>query len=167
MTLPLPTAPATKGKSQRSSAYFIDVDTAADPATPTWLRLFGIKSFAPDEATTLQENSDWDDVDENGLVWTSQIPTAKGWTCEITFSDKDYGTATFQQDPGQAALAERDGEQVHIRWYKRNGSGKVREGFAWVSWKETDANGLINATATLTGDGVLDKTEDASDLITP
>jgi hypothetical protein len=166
MTLPL--EPATKGKTQRSSTSLFDIDTTADTETPPWLRCFGIKSLAPDSSMNMVENSDWDDVDEDsGLSYTSQVPLSKGWSVVITFSDKDYGTATFQQDPGQAALEAADGELVHVRWYKRNGSGKIREGWAWCDFKETDNGGVLNATATLTGDGKLDKEIDASTIFTP
>lgn len=162
----LPTKPATKGKSQRSSAFFIDIDTANSDATPEWLRTFGVKNFTKDRQTTLQENSDWDDVDEDsGLVWQSQVPTGASWSAEITFSDKDYGTTAYQQDPGQAFLLDHDGEMVHIRWYRRNGAGKVREGWAWVSWKETDNNGLTNSVASLTGDGILKNDQDAMAVV--
>lgn len=162
---PLPTAPANKGKSIRTSAFYLDINTGT-LAVPVWTRAFGIKSITPSGDVTLTDNSDWDDIDPvSGLQSSSQVPISESWGLEVAFSSKDYGTATYVRDPAQAFLEDNSGVLVGVRWYRRTGVGKAKIGNAWVKFTPSDNSGVMNASVTFTGDGKLDKTVEASTLI--
>lgn len=150
---PLPESPDAIGESRRASRYMLDVDTSVVPGTPAFLRVFGLANFVPTDTFNLADNTDYDSVDENNILWTGQAIVSQGYALAVTFSDKKYED---QRDPGQAYLKDNTGKLVHIRWYDRAGDpDDAFEGYVWVQWSDGDGGvaALSSTSATLTGDG--------------
>lgn len=152
MSSPVPVAPTTKGKSQLSSQTLLQVNKSAT-ATPEWETVFGLSAFTYSPTPNLVDNTDYDSVDEDGTLWTGQAVASRSWSCSATLTDKDYGTASYVQDPGQKFLEDNDGQLVQVRWFDRQGNRDGREGSAWVGFSRGDNSGLSTVSLTLTGDG--------------
>lgn len=155
--MPLPQlTPASTGKSQLSNRWVVQVDTAGSDTTPTWVTVFGRKSFGPTINPTKVDNSDSDTG-----IWASQATVGLAWTAALVLEHKLYSGA---EDVGQAFLRQAgaptgvnaEPELVHVRWFDRFGGTEVYEGWASVSWvastaeKDTD-----KVTVTLDGQGAL------------
>ena len=140
--------PASKGESQLASKYVLQVDTTPGGA-PTWLTVFGMSNFTPNIDYTKQDNSDYD---SNG--WGGQVTTQRMWNAAVTLQDKLYGGA---QDPGQAAIqaAADNLDDLHVRWFDRNGGPDAKEGYCSVEWKPAGGSvtDLSTTGVTLNGQG--------------
>lgn len=142
--------PAVAGVTQTAARWRLEVDTAYDendavPETPAYTQVFGIADFSPGTVDyTEQDDTDYDSVDESGVVWASSVKTGASWTITGTINLKNYGG---DRDPGAAFLedASDNNEQVHILWFDRFGS-KAYHGYGSVKW--TTQGGAPTAIST-------------------
>ena len=142
MTAPVlqPTeAPVSKTAARWRLAVDGDYDpnssgSAATTSTDaSWLQVFGITDFSPGTVDyTDQDDTDYDSVDESGIVWASSTTTGAAWTISGTVKLADYGGA---RDPGAGKLedASDDHIQVHVMWFDRFGT-KCYHGYGFVKF---------------------------------
>lgn len=154
------TAKAPLGPTTTNRKWCIDVDTASNDTTPTWVGVFGITEFKPTLEGSLQDDSDFD-----GEGWGSQVNTLNAWGAEGKFKRGIKKPATIPPvyDPGQEFIrlaASKTGVEnsVHIRIYEMEPGGprvEAYEGWAATQYAEegggTDA--LSIASFTLAGQG--------------
>lgn len=147
MTAPTPVlTPSSVGVSQLASRFALQVDTGSSES-PTWTTVFGVSNLQPNVDYTMQDNSDYD---SDG--WGSDFPTQRKWSLALTLRDKLYDDT---QDAGQAALqTAADGlDQVHVRWFDRNGGAEAYEGYAYVQWQPQGGDVTTEATTNVTLNG--------------
>jgi hypothetical protein len=119
----------------------------------------GLEKFQPQVAQTLQDDTDFDSVDEDtGISWKSQALTQLGWTLNCTVGRKT--AAGYVEDPGQKILRLASVESgtaalVDVRWYDRNGGDEAYQGTGQVQWSDDqgDLTQLSTATVTVNGRG--------------
>lgn len=137
-----------------NTKWRLDIDTAADPATPTWAQVRGMSEFSPSVDTTTQDSSDYDNEG-----WGSDAATLRKWSCQATFMRKTYSDGSAEAyDVGQEALrtAADTLDLVHARWYERGvPGGEAYEGYALVKWNPQGGGveGLSTVQTTLMGQG--------------
>lgn len=135
--------PAEVGVTKTAARWRLAADGGYNPATAgtaavtstdaAWLQVFGITDFAPGVVNwTDQDDTDYDSVDDTGVVWASSITTGADWTISGTIKLADYGG---DRDPGAAFLEDHADAhiQVHCLWFDRFGE-KAYEGFGFVKW---------------------------------
>jgi hypothetical protein len=145
------------GNATLNRDWRLDVDTASDEESPTWIGVFGITNFQPAINPTTQDAGDYD---SGG--WGATQRTAMDWSLVISLLRKiQRGVTPVAYDPGQEFLRLASTEfgedsQVHIRFYKDD-DAKVEayEGWVDVAWAPQggDRTGLDTVQATLNGQG--------------
>lgn len=135
--------PAEAGVTKTAARWRLAVDgdyvpsSAGSAATTStdaaWLQVFGITDFSPGTVEyTDVDDTDYDSVDDSGIVWASSITTGAAWTITGTVKLADYGG---DRDPGAGFLEDKADEhtQVHVLWFDRFGS-KAYEGYGFVKF---------------------------------
>jgi len=152
------TARVALGPSSGVKDWYMDVNTGTS-ASPTWTPCSGLMSFKPDLKDVLKDNSTFD----GGGAQSSQ-KTADQWILTGKLKRAGQSDVPTAYDPGQEALRAASllygaSNQVQVRWYEVNGSGRpvaeAWEGTGAVSWTE-DADGYDDvrvAAFTITGAG--------------
>jgi len=96
--MPAPTlTPANAPVSKTAARWRLAVDgdyvpttpgsAATDSADASWLQVFGISDFSPGTVDyTEQDDTDYDSVDESGIVWASSTTTGAAWTITVNTS---------------------------------------------------------------------------------
>lgn len=142
--MPAPTlTPANAPVSKTAARWRLAVDgdyvpttpgsAATDSADASWLQVFGITDFSPGTVDyTEQDDTDYDSVDESGIVWASSTTTGAAWTISGTVKLADYGG---DRDPGAGKLEDASDShtQVHVMWFDRFGT-KCYHGYGLVKF---------------------------------
>ncbi|GAA1029762.1 hypothetical protein GCM10009565_62260 [Amycolatopsis albidoflavus] len=122
-------------RSMLASDWALEVDTAASGATaPQWTRVHGLSSFSESS----DDNTE-DDATNDAPGWGSDVITQRKWKIEAEGKRKrDTKASTYTPDAGQEFIrraARKVGFEadVHVRWYRRDGSPDASEGYAQVS----------------------------------
>ncbi|MEV7092829.1 hypothetical protein AB0M80_08265 [Amycolatopsis sp. NPDC051045] len=156
-------------RSMLASDWALDVDTAASGATaPQWTPVRGLSNFS--EST--DDNTE-DDSTNDAPGWGADVITQRKWKVEAEGKRKrDTSASTYTPDPGQefirkAARKVGFSADVHVRWYRRDGSPDASEGYAQVSefTKGGETTDLEPFNFTLLGQG--EPLEIANPVTTP
>ncbi|WP_336214383.1 phage tail tube protein [Nonomuraea sp. LPB2021202275-12-8] len=121
-------------RSLLAKDWTLEVNTGT-LAVPVWTTVRGLTSM---EFTLDAETEDDSDFDSDG--WGSEVVTQRTWALEIEGRRKrDDSSATFIPDPGQEYLRQAGlvvglTANVHVRWYRRDGSPDAYEGTAAVQY---------------------------------
>lgn len=121
-------------RSMLAKDWVLEVDTRAPAApAPQWTRVNGLTSFSESSDDNTEDDGDFD---SDG--WGSSVVTQRTWTIEAEGKRKRTDAAAFTPDPGQEFIR-RAGRvvgfaaNIHIRWYRRDGSPDAYEGTVTVS----------------------------------
>lgn len=121
-------------RSLLAKDWVLEVDARAPGAAqPQWTRVNGLTSFSE---TTDDNTEDDGDFDSDG--WGSSVVTQRTWSIEAEGKRKRTDAQAFTPDPGQEFIR-RAGRivgfaaNIHVRWYRRDGSPDAYEGTATVS----------------------------------
>jgi hypothetical protein len=146
------------GAATSPAKWYLDINTGASYAAPTWTAVNGVSNFVPKHEPTLQDDSDY-----SSGGYGSQAKTGLSWSGEITVGRKVTLASATVYDPGQEALrAAADlltaARIVDVRWYEVTPGGPIVEayrGYAEVSYAQGGGayNDLETATITLSGRG--------------
>lgn len=125
----------------------------------TYIDVRGLEQFQPAVEQTLQDDTDFDSVDEaSGISWKSQVITQLGWSLNCKLARKT--AAGYVEDPGQkilrlASVQSGADSLVDCRWYDRNGGEEAYQGTGQVSWSDDqgDLTQLSTVTVTINGRG--------------
>jgi hypothetical protein len=122
-------------RSMLASDWALEVDTTTGGATtPQWTPVRGLSSFSESS----DDNTE-DDATNDAPGWGSDVITQRKWKVEAEGKRKrDSSAATYTPDSGQDFIrkaARKVGFEadVHVRWYRRDGSPDASEGWAQVS----------------------------------
>lgn len=121
-------------RSLLAKDWVLEVDTRTASATdPQWTRVNGLTSFTE---TTDDNTEDDGDFDSDG--WGSTVVTQRSWSIEAEGKRKRTDSTTFTPDPGQEVIRKAGrvvgfAANIHVRWYRRDGSPDAYEGTATVS----------------------------------
>lgn len=150
MTIAALENPTPLGGATLARKWVVQVDFSADPLTPDWKTLRGIKTFAPSEDPTNQDDSVFDDGG-----WKSTVTTAFSWGAEATVSRKTKSaTDRTAYDDVQEYLRlisyqQSPGNECRVRYFEWNGLDGPRvqayTGQVSVSYREN--GGAPDATS--------------------
>lgn len=136
--MPVPTR-TPLGASPTNRMWYLDVDTASNPAAPTWVAVMGISEFTPKISANRENDTDFD-----AAGYQSESKTAEKWSLEGKLNRKGLAADFTSYDPGQEFLRLRAigqmgaANRVHIRYYEMEPSGprvEAYDGFAGVDWE--------------------------------
>ncbi|SDL17838.1 hypothetical protein SAMN04488074_109205 [Lentzea albidocapillata subsp. violacea] len=121
-------------RSLLAKDWTLEVDTRAAGATaPQWTRIGGLTSFTE---TTDDNTEDDGSFDDDG--WGSSVVTQRTWSIEAEGKRKRTDAQAFTPDPGQEAIRKAArivgfAANLHVRWYRKDGSPDAYEGTSTVS----------------------------------
>jgi hypothetical protein len=150
------------GASTTNRKWYVDVDTASDNDTPTWVGVFGLTALTPGAIdANLEDDSDFD---SGGFG--SQTKTGESWSVELTVARKVQQGAPTAYDPGQEFLRTKSfgtfggANSVHVRWYEMEDDGpreEAYEGWGAVVWSPEGGapTDLSTVSVTISGQGRL------------
>lgn len=121
-------------RSLLAKDWTLEVDTRAPAApAPVWTRVNGMTSFTESTDDNTEDDAAFED---DG--WGSSVVTQRTWSIEAEGKRKRTDAAVFTADPGQEAIRKAGRAlgftaNIHVRWYRRDGSPDAYEGTATVS----------------------------------
>lgn len=146
------------GAATTAGKWWMDINTGASYAVPTWTGVNGMSNFVQKHDPTLKDDSDY-----GSGGYGSQAKTGLDWGASVTVGRKVRADAPTVYDVGQEALRTAAATLgtagvVDVRWYEVTPSGPIAEayrGYAEVGWGPGGGahNDLESVAIVLTGRG--------------
>lgn len=121
------------------SALNVTADGGGNLTTivPTWIGVFGMMDFQPNQDDNLEKDSDFDSEG-----YESSTKTAEAWSLEFMVKRAVTAADATAYDPGQELLRAKSklmgpANSITVRWYEMTPSGpqiEAYKGLAAVSW---------------------------------
>jgi hypothetical protein len=150
------------GSTQLARDYWLDVNIGTT-VSPSWIGVFGLMEFNPNQTPTTQDSSDFDSAG-----YGDEDVTAIKWGLSGKLKRGVQAADATQYDPGQevlrlAANQLGNGNRVEVRWYEMPGGSigasgphvEAYQGFVNVQWNPDGGaqDALRTVSFTLGGKG--------------